>query len=55
MNIIDKNAFKKFLKELAASFFKLLAYLKAICFKMGLPISTASFPNLKIAVASNGC
>jgi len=43
MNIIDKNTFKKFLKELAFLFFEKTGYTKAIIFKIRLSILTYNF------------
>lgn len=37
INIIDKNTFKKFLKELVSAFFKILASAKTVCFKISTP------------------
>ena len=39
MNIIDRSEFKKFLQELAFIFYKILASLRAIIFKIRLPFS----------------
>ena len=39
MNIIDNSTFKKFLQELAFTFYKILASLGAIIFKIRLPFS----------------
>ena len=39
MNIIDRSEFKKFLQELAFTFYKILASLGAIIFKIRLPFS----------------
>lgn len=45
MNIVDKNVFKKFLKELALLFLKFFAFIKAFSFKISLPFFKISGNN----------
>ena len=44
MNIIDKNLLRKYLQELAFSFSKILASVKAIIFKIRSSICINAFP-----------
>lgn len=52
MNIIDKTLFTKFLKELVCLFFEIIAFVKAIIFKMRHPIfyNTVSQNSLRVAL-----
>jgi hypothetical protein len=54
MNIIEKNALKKFLRELVSAFFKSFVASKAIRFKISASFFSLPFSKIKLQLLLNG-